>query len=126
MAQLLDSISEEEGDNLLSFVDPNKAAKTIKRDIGELVFQLESPPQNRVNLDKFSKDGELLKSQSKSRSTELAWAEVRSDILSFYTSVRFNFLLLIYKRTKSTRIWERFSSQGLVGCFGFYALLNRF
>lgn len=92
--QLLDSISEEEGDNLLPMAledgtsDPVRQAKSLTRDINSLVMRLEQSPLVRPVLDQFSKDGELLKQASKSQACELVWAEVRSDILSFYNGVR--------------------------------------
>jgi hypothetical protein len=89
--QLLDSISEEDGENLLpphEEVDPLKVAKALSRDINSLVMQLELSPADQPSLDQFSKEGELLKQASKSQHCELVWAEVRSDILSFYTGVR--------------------------------------
>jgi hypothetical protein len=91
--QLLDSISEEDGENLLPSldgpqVDPAKAAKALSHDINALVMQLELAPEDRPMLDQFSKEGELLKQASRSQACELVWAEVRSDILSFYSGVR--------------------------------------
>lgn len=88
---LLDSISEEDGENLLPLepeTSPLKQAKALSRDINSLVTQLEQSPVERVQLDSFSKEGEMLKQVSKSQNCELVWAEVRSDILSFYTGVR--------------------------------------
>jgi hypothetical protein len=85
---LLDSISEEDGENLLPSeleANPLKVAKALSRDINSLVTQLEQVPTERTTLDQFSKEGELLKQTSKSQHCELVWAEVRSDILSFYT-----------------------------------------
>lgn len=85
---LLDSISEEDGENLLPLepeTSPLKQAKALSRDINSLVTQLEQSPVERVQLDSFSKEGEMLKQVSKSQNCELVWAEVRSDILSFYT-----------------------------------------
>lgn len=88
--QLLDSISEEDGENLLLQNDENpvKLAKALSRDINSLVAQLEYPPAERTTLDQFARDGELLKQASRSQACELVWAEVRSDILSFYAGVR--------------------------------------
>lgn len=89
---LLDSISEEDGENLLPQPDENpiKLAKELSRDINSLVAQLEDPPAERSALERFARDGELLKQASRSQACEIVWAEVRSDILSFYSGVRRN------------------------------------
>lgn len=88
---LLDSISEEDGENLLPQADENpiKLAKELSRDINSLVAQLEDPPAERSSLEQFARDGELLKQASRSQACEIVWAEVRSDILSFYSGVRY-------------------------------------
>lgn len=87
--QLLDSLSDEEGENLLpSNIHPAKVVKALGRDINALVEKLERKPEQDTDLEAFFRDGEMLKQSSKTRDCELVWAEVRSDILSFYTGVR--------------------------------------
>jgi len=97
--QLLDSISEEEGDNLLPMSledNPARQAKSLTRDINSLVMRIEQSPLVHPVLDQFSKDGEMLKQVSKSQACELVWAEVRNDILSFYSGVRLTLCCLPY------------------------------